>query len=633
VATLGLILSRPSLESPRPTPVATDGKPITAGNNVPARLWQDPLTPVLRGQKPKEDIAAVVNHGPELSQEHPDKEAKVLFLFDFIGQEDTPEAAETRRRERYAVLSALNTSGYVPTHPDRIYSATLPCKGRPDVSAAGDGQGRRAADPSEDESRIPYEWVQLPKEQRDVQCSPYYQAVCVIWVSPRPDSKKQLHLLVCLSDLLKKSLVKRECKFAIVGRIGSTQLDAILQEDGPSPDFTDCVTLYVTSSTAPSVRRKPKDPKLKLEYIIDTDQFLAEKLIYELQLRRINLEKSGSLAVIAEWDTDYGREMHKVFEHATSGQANHVRHYSYLRGLDGKELGGASGDQTRTPPDSGGEAGSGPKSTARKPTAKEGEGEPQIDYLRRLAQRMKEEETQYNYHLRAIGIVGNDVYDKLLLLRALRPVFPNAVFFTTDLDVRLLQPGNYSDTRNLLIASHYGLSLNRCLQGGVAPFRSSYDTASYLGCLRAVKYPPLQTQEENNTTAVVQIKPDDPNGGLLVPTVNGDRMPVHLYEVGRSGAYELTLRADDQLGPPNPRCKPWFTEGPRLLYFLGLALVASVLLYPVSRPWQRSLQAVAARARALRGPEERGGARDGFSAVAAIPAGGNRACARALRGP
>jgi hypothetical protein len=34
--------------------------------------------------------------------------------------------------------------------------------------------------------------------------------------------------------------------------------------------------------------------------------------------------------------------------------------------------------------------------------------------------------------IKAIGILGGDVFDKLLILRALRPEFPKALFFTTE---------------------------------------------------------------------------------------------------------------------------------------------------------------------------------------------------------
>jgi MFS family permease len=606
VAALGMIVSRPSLDSPRPTPAATEGKVNALEKGMPARLWQDPLAAARRVPAPKDKIANVVSRRPKLIKADAQREAKVLFLFDCVESENSPEAAENRRRERYAVLSALNTAGYAPTQPDRIYFTALGAKAQPDAAAAGAGPAGPAVESTEDDRPIPYEWVEpLLDENGRLPTDTQYQAVCVLWVSQSPDNKEPLHRLASLSRQLKEALsrVRPKCegKFAIAGRITSTQLATMLGEDA---SFDDPVTLYVTNSTAPSVRRK--EPKavnlkvnLKLEYVIDTDRVLADRLIVELGVRHIDLTQAGSVAIIAEWDTEYGREMHQVFDAATTEQKKETPlHYSYLRGLDGKELSGASGDQKGRPSSGGTEAGGGQQPTAQKPTAKEGEGEPQIDYLRRLARRMKEEETKNNSQLRAIGIVGNDVYDKLLLLRALRPVFPNAVFFTTDLDVRLLQPGDYLDTRNLVIASHYGLCLTEGLQGKVAPFRSSYDTASYLGCLRAVKYAPLQRQVDPDHDLIELRRIADPkmmcgdgkdenNKGCLLVPKGKDGMPIHVYEVGRSGAYELTLRATDPLGQENPRVRPWLLQVNHWLPLLGIVLIAGLLLYPVSRPWQQ----------------------------------------------
>lgn len=68
------------------------------------------------------------------------------------------------------------------------------------------------------------------------------------------------------------------------------------------------------------------------------------------------------------------------------------------------------------------------------------EGLNQSDYLRRLAQQLKREEAdRQRFHggrLRAIGLLGSDVYDKLMILQALRPEFPDAVFFTNNFDAR-----------------------------------------------------------------------------------------------------------------------------------------------------------------------------------------------------
>jgi hypothetical protein len=352
-----------------------------------------------------------------------------------------------------------------------------------------------------------------------------------------------------IEDAVKCAKTPLCCQFAITGRINSTFLDRILQGDSALPG----TTLYVTNSTAPSLREN-----VKLEYVIGDDNNLAVCLADEIRLRQVSL----NIALIAEWDTDYGREMFKVFQAVCeSPNRSNVHYYSYLRGLDGKLPGMASQTSDGGKPAGGGDGGA----PNRLATSKEAEGDPQIDYLRRLVDRMKADSQEF----RAVGVLGSDVYDKLLLLKALRPHFPHAVFFTTDLDVRLLQPGDYDDVRNLLIASHFGLCLKNEFQGKIAPFRSSYDTASYLGVLRAVNYPNLSHATWSLNTA---------------------DLPVHLYEVGRSGAYELALpkAGYDPIGATHLRLDTW-----RMTTFLALValLLVALLLYPVSRPWRELLWA------------------------------------------
>ena len=86
----------------------------------------------------------------------------------------------------------------------------------------------------------------------------------------------------------------------------------------------------------------------------------------------------------------------------------------------------------------------------------------------------------------AIGILGSDVFDKLLVLRALEPKFPEAVFFTTDFDASLTLPSELDFTRNLIISSSFGPELRPEIQGEIPPFRSSYQTAAFLATSLAV---------------------------------------------------------------------------------------------------------------------------------------------------
>ena len=93
--------------------------------------------------------------------------------------------------------------------------------------------------------------------------------------------------------------------------------------------------------------------------------------------------------------------------------------------------------------------------------------------------------------VKAIGIVGSDVYDKLLILQALRSRFKDKIFFTTDLDARYLHADQKEWARNLVIASNFDLSLRPALQQSTLPFRDGYQTATYLAALMALEGKPL----------------------------------------------------------------------------------------------------------------------------------------------
>jgi hypothetical protein len=180
--------------------------------------------------------------------------------------------------------------------------------------------------------------------------------------------------------------------------------------------------------------------------------------------------------------------------------------------------------------------------------------------------------------IRAIGVVGTDVYDKLLILRALRPSFPHAVFFTTDLDADLGHPDEYRSARNLIVASHFGLQLDRELQGHTAPFRDSYQAATYFACLLALECPALEPRVDA--------------GMPWAPAAAGGRRPMSplLFEIGRNGPYQLTLVTDDRLAvhPRGPRQEsfPYLS-----LIFAALGLVSLVWLVVSNVPEARSLSA------------------------------------------
>lgn len=330
---------------------------------------------------------------------------------------------------------------------------------------------------------------------------------------------------------------------------------------------------------------------IELKHSIGSDDQLFGTLTEELERRGVKFERDRVI-LIAEWDSFYGRVLpveftaavcHRIFtrpdeENRTidedlariktecptldkavdfqmrpldgkKGLRLNLRRYSYLRGLDGAVPGGDKGAATR-----GNESKSIKSALFETEVPERPIGTSQFDYVQRLADRIERDATvdlQYagdENPIAAVGILGSDAYDALLILQALRDRFPRAVFFTTDLDSRLVYADEYHWTRNLVIASHYGLELYEKLQLYVPPFRSSYQTATYFATLQAVGHVrPLNTcppgaDGESSAIAGTPLSPcgyqaNSMEDGKWFNALEAPR----LYEVGRHGAVNLSV--------------------------------------------------------------------------------------------
>jgi hypothetical protein len=672
VTVLSFLAARPNLDSPRPTSVSVSPKEEFRGGDVQIRLWQDPLGSVLNGPF-QDDKKNLLNGMPPAAAGTPGAD-KVLVLLVQVEMDMTPEQIETRRRERFATLAALNTAGYVPVKSERIsyldfvhkpgaiaagrYVPKAPSKNvmpqlwsKPIQQAAPKAAPKESKGPAKDSGhpreesrlRIAFEWhrpLDGSEMIKNASGEPRYRGVCVVWVWDDIEPGNGVTSLRVLKDEIQTILrplgTGPACEFAITGRISSARLADIRKDDYHAEAVTRSgegltdVVLYVTNSTARSARggkgdeRLPKS-RLRLRYVIGSDDLLLAALIGELENRRVSVHHEP-IALISEWDSAYGRAMHQEFLKAAgfvdaSGgvpyEPSNVYLYSYLRGLDGKlpvksEAAG-EGDKPASkeskPADS---------ATADRPGAAAGEGDAQVDYLSRLVERMHARRKPF----RAIGVLGSDPYDKLLILRAVRSSFSQAVTFTTDLDVRLLQPGEFAATRNLVIASHFGWMLDKSLQQKIPPFRSSYDTASYLGCLLAVGCPLLNGRGTDPVTARSgAVHNPMPLHTLHLTNREAAPLPVHLYEVGRYGAFELTsyTAEEDPLGARNYlRDREYFTNNWwRLLIVPLCALLLGLLLVTVSRSWQRMLH-LHSRTRHADEPELHAPWRGGLFVLSAI---------------
>jgi hypothetical protein len=170
-------------------------------------------------------------------------------------------------------------------------------------------------------------------------------------------------------------------------------------------------------------------------------------------------------------------------QEAGEKQLGHIHFYRYLRGIDGQLPGDFGKDNAREQSQKGQ---SGQDTVAVEAT----EGLNQSDYLRRLARELKETNARWEQEdgkgIRAIGLLGADIYDKLMILRALRPEFRSVVFFTNNYDAHFERRDDWDDTHNLIIVSPFGSSLPETYsQQHVAPFRDSNQTSMYTGTLVA----------------------------------------------------------------------------------------------------------------------------------------------------
>jgi len=161
-----------------------------------------------------------------------------------------------------------------------------------------------------------------------------------------------------------------------------------------------------------------------------------------------------------------------------------IHAYHYLRGIDGRLPGEPGKDNQREQEQ---KTQLGQNTVPSEAT----EGLNQSDYLRRLARQMKEDNARLQQEdgsgIRAIGLLGSDIYDKLMILRALRPQFPDAIFFTNNYDARFERRDDWDVTHNLVIASPFGSTVPEIYveHRQIPPFRDSNQTSMYVGTLVA----------------------------------------------------------------------------------------------------------------------------------------------------
>jgi hypothetical protein len=273
---------------------------------------------------------------------------------------------------------------------------------------------------------------------------------------------------------------------------------------------------------------------------IATEDTLAEGIRGEFSLRRIDPSSKGrdDIALISEWDTFYGQTLPKAVERAfagVDGEHNWIHKFTYLRGLDGLVPSSSGKEDAKQDKSTnrGEKQGGAPDFFKVENDAEALErpiGESQYDYLRRIGARLHKVDDELRKQtdasgrqkkIKAIGILGGDVFDKLLILRALRPEFPEARFVTTDFDEAFTIKSELPFTRNLIISSTFGPNLSEWLQGDIPFFRDAGQTSAFLATQLAIGHLASNLETPNRFLT-------DLSSQLSVP---------RLFEVKRSGEF------------------------------------------------------------------------------------------------
>ena len=587
----GVIAQYKPLVSKRPTVPSEKTIPVIAAQDVDARLWQDPFSVAekqkslldaqievgvaKKGTTESHDVCALVELLRKRATQNPER---VLVLAVMVDAGPYSEQAESRLRARPAVLEALSESGFVPLDGEHIGFVTA------DWPPVDDPSGARQIDRG---LLLPWEECIATRDLARVHPQ-YTRRLIVLWLPAASFSPNPLSRFANIIDQLADD-VRNKIDIKLIGPANSTGLQSMIRElhrqplgadaketlkdvsiISPLATASDDTLLFRPTPAGGGAEVRPASPKKTVQMFLEeavpgltffraiaTDEVILKELMAELARRRVPVvqqttpggspvPKVAHVVILTEWDTPYGRSLSTIFAAQASGRTIReiikqpdqwpawVHPYRYLRGIDGQLPGDQAKESQR---DQTQKTQLGQDTVAIEAT----EGLNQSDYLRRLARQMKEDNAHWQREdgsgIRAIGLLGQDIYDKLMILRALRPQFPDAVFFTNNYDAHFERRDDWGDTHNLIIASPFGSTLPETYIEGmhIPPFRDTNQTSMYVGTLVATG---RMTKEEADSLS----------------------WQPRIFEISRHGAYDLSpawyLEGED-LAKSN---KSWFRD-------------------------------------------------------------------------
>ncbi|HEB55967.1 MAG TPA: hypothetical protein ENI98_06630 [Gammaproteobacteria bacterium] len=538
----------------------TQNPPAIASSSlkaIPARLWQDPFRVIYVRNKNNKPLAIKKLKKTGLPKDIKqylsyDKARELLVLGVMVSTEAIADAEERRRRRRYALINALSEAGYIPEDAGHIQVR--------DMNGWDKKAGRLI---------MPYEWFKRDairpvagdagnqdRADTDERSANRQKKILLLWLdASHYHAAPYFHLRQLVQTLATDKNIRRKMRYAILGPAGSGGLYSLVKQ-ADKADVSELCQLQTAgvhilsplATIADSLLYQNIEPMQWLEQRFSFDNFDADnqcltfsrtihsddqlmfRLVMELSNRGVEVGKNH-VVLLSERDTAFGRALPESFAQAFCGcydvvcKKDYIHVFSYLRGIDGVAPGSKTDLGLIT------SKSSASKSNNRKPNSgssiRRPVGSGQFDYLRRVADEIvlldKKLRKQDGKGILAIGVLGSDVYDKLLILRALHSRLMGVTFFTTDLDAQYLHPAEYPWTRNLLIASSFNLKLRPELQGSTPPFRDSYQTSVFYATSLALQLP-------SKSSALPAFR-----DRLELPT----RLKPLLFEIGRNAVVPL----------------------------------------------------------------------------------------------